>query len=735
MTITNYVVILAWVTVAISLVEVYLASMQESSHEQKILQMLTTMITIQAIGWCCIMTAKDNSFAELAVHAMHFGGLLVPYSYIRFLSLVTQTPMKRSTKNLMLGGTGIILLLEFTNDYHHLMYKEIKYIKDGWGNISNNTYGPLFPFRMAWQAIYLFAIFYMLIDCARKRPILFEHIKSNLKTYVIAAFIAFFPFQVCFWFKLPYEMSAVGCTISCLFFMASLYQKNIYAMRQNTEEVLLNSSDDIILSVTDDGKLIYLNERVRTLFPETVQYVHGMQIQGRIPEIDEILNLNEKDEFNFNGNTFLCNKKPISADKEYTGAIYWLRDVTKEHEYIEKMVELKEEADKANNAKSTFLAHMSHEIRTPINAVLGMDEMILKHSREEDVKSYAADIKRAGNTLLSLVNDILDFSKIEAGKMEIICQEYNLRSCARDVALLLKFRAEAKGLELKYHFSNDLPAILWGDEVRVKQVVTNVLTNAVKYTEKGYVKTDVWCERIDEESIILHVDVKDTGIGIKKEDIPKLCTSFERTDKERNHKTEGTGLGLTITKQLLNLMHGTMSVESVYGEGSVFHIEIPQRVIGEETMDAWKELKDENEGNNESFAFTAEKARILVVDDVETNVMIATMLLEDTKATIDSVSSGEDCLEKIKTNAYDLIIMDHRMPGLSGVETLEKMRKDDSHMCKNANVIALTADAWSGAKEYYLSAGFCDYITKPLDPDLYLETVAKNLPQDLVTYN
>ncbi|MCR5234361.1 MAG: response regulator [Lachnospiraceae bacterium] len=412
-----------------------------------------------------------------------------------------------------------------------------------------------------------------------------------------------------------------------------------------------------------------------------------------------------------------------------------------------------EEAKAANSAKSAFLSSMSHEIRTPINAILGMDEMILRESNEKDIINYAQDIKSAGRTLLGIVNDVLDFSKIEAGKMNIIPVEYELTSVLNDLYTVIRVRAEDKGLKLILDADPTIPSIMYGDEIRIKQIVTNILTNAVKYTEKGSITLTLKRlgnnnepddnEKSGEElhgvacmrnPVRLFVSVKDTGIGIKEADIARLFGAFTRVDEERNRTIEGTGLGLGITRHLLSLMGSELKVESTYGKGSEFSFEIIQGIVRDEPIGTLTERFRHDRANDRRYkeSFTAEDARILVVDDTSMNLNVIRNLLKKTKIGIDTVESGQEALDMVCLNEYDAIFLDHRMPVMDGIECFEKMQDLPGNKNMNTPVISLTANAVSGAREEYLRLGFADYLTKPIDPDKLEEMLVRYLPEEKI---
>ncbi len=390
----------------------------------------------------------------------------------------------------------------------------------------------------------------------------------------------------------------------------------------------------------------------------------------------------------------------------------------------------------ANEAKTSFLSNMSHEIRTPINAILGMNEMILRESRNESIVGYAENIQTAGRTLLGLVNDILDFSKIEAGKIEIVPVDYDLSSVINDLTIMAKSRAEAKGLALELDIDGNVPKMLNGDEIRIKQIITNMLTNAVKYTDSGKVTFCLGFEKLPEEEnrVLLKFAVKDTGIGIKPEDMPKIFAEFERVENQRNHYVEGTGLGMAITGKLLEMMGSKMQVESVYGEGSCFSFELKQNVMAWEPLGDYRFAYHAFRRKHERYraSFTASNAKILVVDDNELNLEVFKGLVKQLFVQVETATRGADAIQLASLKKYDLIFLDHMMPDMDGIETLRKMREKDAETNGNTPVICLTANAISGAREQYLEAGFNDYLTKPIDPAELEEMMIKYLPENLV---
>ncbi len=392
----------------------------------------------------------------------------------------------------------------------------------------------------------------------------------------------------------------------------------------------------------------------------------------------------------------------------------------------------KQQALLASEAKAKFLASMSHEIRTPINAVLGIDEMIAKETNEAHIRGYAEDIQTAGRSLLAIINDILDYSKIESGKMTIVPMEYDLASVINDSCNMVKVRANKKGLNFNIRCDETLPSRLFGDEIRIRQILTNLLTNAIKYTNEGGVIFSITKSKIDEKNLNLIFSIKDTGIGIKESSIPYLFDSFNRVDDSTTHQIEGSGLGLTIVRELVDLMDGSIHVTSTYGEGSIFTVSLPQEIISASPIGNLTNAINKHATTLMTENFMAPGARVLIVDDVPINLKVFCGLLKDTLMDIDTAATGRECLTKIQTNSYDLIFLDHMMPDLNGVETLEQIKHLNKDKKLRTPIIMLTANAILGAKEDYLNMGFDDYLSKPIQKDKLIALIKRYLSNDLL---
>ncbi len=396
----------------------------------------------------------------------------------------------------------------------------------------------------------------------------------------------------------------------------------------------------------------------------------------------------------------------------------------------------KEEIDDLNKAQNRFFSSMSHEIRTPINTIIGLNEMILREDVSEEVAEDARNIQGASRMLLSLINDILDMSKIHSGQMKLNLASYSTAEMISEVASMIQIRAMEKKLSFDVDIASDLPSELNGDEMRIKQILINILNNAVKYTKEGKVSLTVQCESLRDEKVSLIFTVIDTGIGIKKESIPYLFTAFKRVDEDVNRHIEGTGLGLSIVKELTDLMEGKVTVNSIYTQGTTFIVEIPQEVIDPNPVERLDMLGDHEllSGRVYQQSFEAPEAKILAVDDTAANLMVIKKLLRDTKVNLDTVSSGKEALEKTLETEYNVIFMDHLMPEMDGIECMNRIREQMGGKSREAKIVALTANADSKSRQLYEKSGFDGYVLKPVNGNILELELRKLLPHELIKF-
>lgn len=552
----------------------------------------------------------------------------------------------------------------------------------------------------------------------------------------------------------PYE-GISGCIACIAFYFIADYADMLEMPTSKVESYVTSYLTTPVVFVDYAGDVTYYNEAFEKFFHleneqiiGTKVFYESIQTEATLEEGIAFVRQQGLSEGSFqaktkDGKRELDIKYTILYDRfgDTRCVINIVNDVTQMQELLhnlEKQKALAEEhrleAVQANKAKSDFLAHMSHEIRTPMNAIIGMNEMVMREEISDKVAAYSQDIYNAGQTLLSLINDILDLSKIESGKMEIVSVTYELSTLLNDVLNMVAKKVQDKELHLMTEVASDIPYQLYGDEVRIRQIILNLINNAVKYTKEGTVTLKVDWEPKENNSLELKVAVIDTGIGIREEDVAKLFQSFQRVDLRANRNIEGTGLGLSITRQLIDQMNGTIGVKSEYGKGSTFSFSIPQGIVNSAPMgDFTAVYKKMHRGRNKKVeGFTAPTARILIVDDNKVNLTVAKGLIKPTKIQVDTALSGLEALEKVKKNEYQIILLDHMMPDMDGVETLKEMQQQEENASRNAVVIAMTANAISGSREKYLEVGFQDYLSKPIDAMRYADMVKKYLPKDMI---
>lgn len=516
-----------------------------------------------------------------------------------------------------------------------------------------------------------------------------------------------------------YPSSGYGVTIS---FLVTVF----FSIKYETFGISRLTVSDYLFSQIDYGVLVYDYQRNLILRNANADLLFGMNVEQPFEEL--VACEGEKEEFAeqlyqgklehckvkcLQGNQILSVTSSMVCDEygEMQNTIVTLVDITYEEELLERL-------RVSDRAKTDFLTNMSHEIRTPINGIMGMNSLLLRQIDtlpREKIAEYAGNMQRASRTLLAIVNDILDISKIESGKMELLCEGYELASLINDCYTIVASNCKKKNLDLYMEIDENLPSILYGDDVRIRQIVNNFLSNAVKYTKRGHVILRISYSRIDEENINLRIDVKDSGIGIQKKDMENLFQNFTRLEEHKNRNIEGTGLGLSLTKRLVDMMHGEVLVESQYGEGSTFTAIIPQKVICEDGIGDMKQIFENYELSAGAMMPVPQFAgvHILVVDDMEMNRIVAKEMLLQTGAIVDVAGSGEEGLTLMKEQHYDLIFMDQMMPDMDGIATFAEMKRMN-HQNKTTPIIAMTANAVKGAKEMYLQHGFADYISKPI---------------------
>ena len=680
---------------------------------------------VNILGYIYELKAESEQMYITALKISYAGRVWIGLSLFFFALELVQKRLPKILSYLLIVYHAIIYLIFVNFQNNSLYYKSYVYETSGLFPKLSHENGILYYIFMSSQVIYLIILIVLfLIALSKKHGI----IKKKRLVIVITSLIiqgAFLIVQFTGVIEILhyYDITMIGYFIGTIIMLVAIFTFDLLGTKEIAKEVVADRIAEGIIAIDKDGIVRYYNEEAKSLYPEIE---NGSAFD--VTPIKEAIT--DKKNLSFDERIFSPEESDLIYDGKDYGKLYAFVDETERLKYMEELRIQKEIADSANESKSRFLANMSHEIRTPINAVLGMDEMILRESDDKTIRSYAADIKSAGRTLLSLINDILDFSKVEEGKMEIIPVQYDLSSMINDLSNMIRERVNKKGLEFKLEVDEHIPHILFGDEIRLKQCVLNLLTNAVKYTEKGTVTMKVSFSKKDSDNIELSFEVSDTGIGMKKEDLEKLFVAYERIEEKRNRMIEGTGLGMNITRELLNLMGSNLEVSSEYGKGSVFSFTVLQSVINWEEIGDYS-LKTDYSGEEAylyTALFTAPDAKVLVVDDTEMNITVIKGLLKETKIKVDDASSGREAIALSDKNEYDAIFIDHMMPDMDGIETLANIRKEGRNT--HTYAVALTANAVSGSREMYIGAGFDDYLSKPVDGEKLEKLLFLVLPKE-----
>lgn len=688
---------------------------------------------VNAIGILIEYTSRTKEAYIAALRVSYAGRVWVSLFLLLFTAELCRKKIPAFVKYaLILVHAGIyVCVFTFRDLKHKLYYTDYVYLATGQFARFEHHNGIVHEIFTALQLIYIITGIVMLIITHHKEKSPVARKRLRMVLYAVTSMAVFYVVQISGIFSeltSKFDVTMLGYTVCTVFMFIAIFRYDLLGTSEMAREVMVDRLSEAVIAVDRYGTVQYFNEPAKKLYPDL------RTASGTVPEAIPAA-LEEGGNITVDERIFAVEENDLLHGKKNFGKLYALVDETEHYNYMQMLEEQKRLADSANQAKSAFLANMSHDIRTPINAVLGMNEMILRECDDEHITGYSEKIRGAGNTLLGLVNDILDLSKIEAGKLDIIPVEYDLTSVLNDLVNMIQLRAETKGLKLETTIDGNIPKLLNGDEIRLKQIITNLLTNAVKYTEKGKVTFAVSYEKTGESSILLKISVADTGIGIKEEDLPKLFSEFERIEEERNRGIEGTGLGMSITQRLLSMMNSRLDVKSEYGKGSEFSFAVTQGVVKWEPVGSVEEALNRSLSDRKKYheKFTAPDADILVTDDTPMNSEVFVSLLKKTRIRIDTASSGDECIRRAAGKKYDIIFLDHMMPVKDGIETLKELKALKNSINEGTPVICLTANAVSGSREKYLEAGFDDYLTKPVDPDSLEQMIMEYLPDEKIS--
>ncbi len=702
----DFLVVLQGVCVLLSFAVVVMIVREKPSRPQQYLLLAGISSFINGIGYFFELTATTEETAILAIKFEYLGLASIVTFMILFTTKCCNCELPKPVRYGLILFAIFFVSLVMVLDKHPYFYKS--YYFDAQAEIPHIV-------SVKTPAYFLF-IFYccilMVLQIVISAGYYMKH--KNKSSFGILLVNVSYIMPVC-----AVSLGLTGCfngfdpvpacqQLAAFWMVHVIIVYRIFDSEQMAKDTILSSITEGFFVIDVNKVLLFLNETAERMFPELCRK------EQRQDAIEDLIAHN-KETLTVGKQKIEVHVSPFYDHRVLKGYTVWLFDKTDEYIYTKRLIELKEQAEQANRAKSVFLANMSHEIRTPMNAIIGMSEIMLRDDLPENVRESTMNIQRAGQSLLHIINDILDFSKIETGKMELSPMRYKVVVLLHNIVSLMGSRFKEKGLEFIVDIAPDIPSELYGDEQRIQQIMINLLNNALKFTDKGFVKLKMWSGESRDGKLLLHASVEDSGSGIKEENLSGIFNSYERVDLVKNRTVEGTGLGLSICKSMVEAMEGSIQVESHYQKGSIFSFQIVQRIENPEPIGEWNKVNIKKENKKIRTPFTAPDLKVLIVDDTKINLKVACGLLKTLQIKADTAESGRECLEKVAQKEYDMIFMDHMMPEMDGIETTRALRDMDGDYFKQVPVIALTANAVNGAKTMFLREGFQDFVSKPID--------------------
>lgn len=689
----------------------------EPSREQKLMQYFTCASLLHNVAYLFELLAQTKEEAVLATKIEYLGAIWISLCYCGFIYSYCYEKVSEKLFQVLFTINVLVLAAIFTGDMHTLYWQKIEWVTDrGAHSYLRMTYGPIY-----WVFLLISCMLpYSLAVYTVVRAAILKAGRIAGRRYGVFIPLMIFPMLALaayvMKYTLVYDFTPITMGIELSLVVILVWSRKNYDFAQLAADLVLRSMDDGVITLNEKKQIVSYNQAAAEIFTELSFQTVGDSIEDMEDFPENVLSSEEKLQFSLNNRYYESHtRKIVGKNGKHQGYVILVLDETEERKYIEEIKQVREQAERANAAKSEFLANMSHEIRTPMNAIVGLSDIIMEESRGRNVYGYACDIKSASQNLLAIINDILDLSKVEAGKMELVPVDYYVKRLVGEVMNIMDIAASQHGLLLKCEYDTSIPSVYQGDEGRIKQILINLLNNAVKFTKEGYVKLSVKGSPSGEpgvEKLIFRVE--DTGCGIKQEDLERIFQVFSQVDSKKQKGVEGTGLGLSITKRFVQLMKGSIEVESVYGKGSVFTVTLPQKIVNSRTLAEVDELSVTKE-SEEAETFVVNNYRVLVVDDNLINRKVAVGFLKNYGFELSEAASGLEAIELVKRTKFNLIFMDHMMPEMDGVEAVKHIRQECGVNGRTPVIIALTANAMNGVRESFLRNGFQDFIAKPLD--------------------
>ncbi|MBQ3061323.1 MAG: response regulator [Lachnospiraceae bacterium] len=730
------------VGIFISFICIVILLLKTSDKEQKF--MITSFICTMI--YCCGVyleyTATVLPVAVVAVKIQYFSACYLPLFIVIFSFHHCRVTLPKAVIFTLTAMETIVLVLVWNCERNKAFYASYELVRKNGYSYFSVTHGPCWFLYIISYIFILILIFGVTFYRITRTP---KGLRAN---YYVICFSTILPALTYVLYKANYtnhfDPNSIVYLIVCLLLYFYIYRLQFFGLIEQAKEKVVDNMKEAFIVVDNDLNLLDCNLAAKKLFPELRKMKNVGNISN-IPVLKEIFSNDTFSEFELNGHYY---KKHIThldrVDSTVNGSCAIVIDVTQTHQYVNELISANEAAMAANETKSRYLANVSHEIRTPMNAIVGFSELILHQNPPEQVYEYAKDINLAAHSLLSVINDILDLSKIEAGKLKLHIANYTTMELLENVISIIKLHATNKKLDFKIDINPNLPRELIGDIVHLRQILINILANAVKYTDKGWISLEITFAVVPElgDTINLVIRIKDTGVGISSENIPNLFDEFTRIETAKEIK-EGSGLGLAICKNLVTMMEGTIDVESTVGMGSTFTVTVPQKVVSMDAIDAealsiLSSVKDDNisleqnaKNSDISQSFWAPNVSVLVVDDSNVNLKLVTSILEEYQIKADTTNSGRNAVDMVGNKDYHIVFMDHMMPDFDGIMATKAIRTNGHD---ELPIVALTANAVIGVKEMFLANGFTDFLPKPVNIVELENILLRYLPKELINY-
>lgn len=709
------------------MVSVLIVAFQKPSTYSNVIIMTFMCGFVQNAGYILEMTAKDVNQGIIAVKAEYLGGTFLICLLTFFMFKYCGHEFNNWLKGFLIFEGVFVLFGVLSWEVTHMYYTAVDFVETGIIPHLVITHGWLYYlFTVTTVIEFVACIFIIMVSIMKTTQ---EHMKFNYYVLILVVLVPLIGFVLSVSGVLDgYDCTPFSVGIGITIFAVAIGRKRVFNVADAVSEIIISDMENAVVIKNAEDGFEYANKKATELFPVLAKYSRGEIIKD--VEIKKLFDKSRESSVKFGKSNYEVSINDVIAHDEIIGTTAILFDVTESNKQIEQIKKLMKEAEDANRAKTAFLSNISNEIRTPINIIMGMSEVLLRDFSNAETKEYLVNIKNSSTTLTNLINDILDFSRIESGRLELKGTRFDIQKMIKELISIYEFRSKQKNISFKFEIAKDIPKFLLGDELRVKQVLSTLLSNAVKYTDNGGVKFRIGFKYRSDYDIDLIIAIEDTGRGIEHKDLDSVFNSFV-TEDNQSTDGDGTGIGLSITKQIVELMGGIINLKSQVGTGSVFSIVIPLKCTSDNSETVGEIVGLSENESMYQLHFTAPDARILIIDDSKISLMVTKKLLSKITPNIVTATSGQEGLDIVENDRFDFIFIDHRMPGMDGIETLSRMRQIEGK-CEGIPIVVNTAESSPVAKEYYHSRGFTDYIEKPATLEQLANIIYKYLPERLI---